>query len=60
MYKVEHNAYGSTSRYKARLVAEVYAHTYDIDNKETFGHVANMTIVCAIIVIVFLKGWLLH
>jgi uncharacterized membrane protein YbaN (DUF454 family) len=60
MYKIKHNADGSVSRYKTRLVAKGYAKTYGIDYEETYSLVAKMTIVRAIIVMAAIKGWFLH
>jgi len=57
MYKIKHNADGSMSRYKTRLVAKGYAKTYGIDYEETYSLVAKMTIVRAIIVMAAIKGW---
>jgi hypothetical protein len=60
VYKVKHNADGSVSRYKARLVAKGYAQTYGIDYEETYGPIAKMTNVRAIIAMAIAKGWSLH
>jgi len=60
MYKVKHNANGSMSRYKVRLVAKGYAQTYGIDYEETYSLIAKMTTVRAIIVMATTKGWSLH
>jgi hypothetical protein len=60
VYKIKHNANGSVSRYKARLVAKDYAQTYGIDYEETYSLVAKMVIVRAIIAMATTKGWSLH
>jgi hypothetical protein len=60
VYKVRHNSDGIISRYKARLVAKGYAQTHGIDYEETFAPVAKMATVRAVIVVVALRGWLLH
>jgi len=60
VYKVKHNANGSMSIYKTRLVAKGYVQTYGIDYEETYSPVAKMTIVIVIIVMVATKGWFLH
>ena len=57
---VKHNADGSVSRYKARLVAKEYAQKYGIDYEETFNPVARMETVRAVIPMVVAKGWSLH
>jgi hypothetical protein len=60
VYKVKHNAYGSVSRYKARLVTKVYAQTYGMDYEETYSLIAKMTTIRAIIVMAVAKGRSLH
>jgi len=60
VYKVKHNADGSLSRYKARLVTKGYAQTYGIDYEEIYSLIAKMTTVRAIIVMAAAKGWSLH
>ncbi len=60
MYKVKHNADGSVSKDKARLVPKGYAQTYGINYEETYSPVAKMTTVRAIITMVTTKGWSLH
>ncbi len=60
VYKVKHNANGSVSRYKARLVAKDYAQTYGMDYEETYNPVAKMTIIRTIIAMAVAKGWSLH
>jgi hypothetical protein len=60
VYKVKHNANGSVSKYKTRLVGKGYAQTYRIDYEETYSPVAKMTTIRAIIAMVVAKGWSLH
>jgi hypothetical protein len=60
VYKVKHNADGSVSKYKSRLLAKGYAQTYGIDYEETCSPVAKMIIVRVIIVMAVVKGWSLH
>jgi len=60
VYKIKHNADGSMSRYKTRLVAKGYAQTYGIDYEETYSLIAKMTTIRAIIVMAATKGWSLH
>ena len=57
VYKVNHNADGLISRYKARLVTKDYAQTYGIDFEETFRPVAKMATVRAVISMAAAKGW---
>jgi len=47
VYKVKHNADGSVSKYKTRLVAKGYAQTYGIDYEEMYSPFAKITIVRA-------------
>jgi len=58
--KTKHNADGSVSIYKTRLVAKNYALTYGIDYEETYNPVAKMMIIRVIIVMAAVKRWFLH
>ncbi len=60
VYKVKHNADGSMSKYKARLIAKGYAQTYGIDYEETYSPIAKMIIVRVFITMAEVKGWSLH
>ena len=60
VYKVKYNTDGSVNRYKARLVAKVYAQKHDIDYDETFTPVAKMTTASILLALVAAKGWHLH
>jgi len=42
VYTLKHRPDGSVDRYKARLVAEGYSHTYHVDYFETFLSVARL------------------
>jgi hypothetical protein len=60
VYKVKHNADGSVSKYKARLITKGYAQTYGIDYEETYSPIAKMTTIRTIIAMAATKGWSLH
>ncbi|MCO5567500.1 hypothetical protein L7F22_021193 [Adiantum nelumboides] len=60
VYKVKHKAHVIVSRYKARLIAKSYAHTYGIDYEETFSPIFKMATICIITVVAVAKGWVLH
>jgi hypothetical protein len=56
VYKVKHNANGSMSRYKVKLVTKGYAQTYGINYEETYSQVPKMTTIRAIIAMAATKG----
>ena len=60
VYKVKHTSGGRINRYKAIVVAKVYAQTYVIDYEETFSPIAKMATVRAVIAVATTKGWYLH
>lgn len=43
VYTAKQDSNGKMERYKARLVAKDYSHTYGIDYEETFAPVAKMS-----------------
>jgi hypothetical protein len=57
VYKDKHNANGSVSIYKTKLVTKGCAQTYGIDYEETYSPVAKMITIRTIIVMVVAKGW---
>jgi hypothetical protein len=60
VYKIKHNADGSMSKYKAKLVDKGYAQTYGIDYEETYSPIAKTTTIRVIITMATTKGWSLH
>ena len=54
--KIKHNANGSISSYKPRLVANKYVQTYSIDYEETFSPIVRMAPVRIVIAVVALRG----
>ena len=42
VFTIKHKAYGSIERYKARLVAQGFTQTYDIDYEKTFAPLAKL------------------
>jgi hypothetical protein len=60
VYKIKHNADGSVSKYKTRLITKGYAQIYGIDYEETYNPIAKMATIRTIIIMVVAKGWSLH
>ena len=56
VYKVKHNADGSVSTYKARIVVKGYGQTYGIDFEETFSPIAKMATIKTMIAFAASKG----
>ena len=51
---------GKVDRYKGRLVAKGYSHTYGIDCNETFASEGKISIVGTLISLTVNKDWKLH
>jgi hypothetical protein len=57
IFTVKHNADGSVSRYKARLVARGFTQTYGIDYDETFAPVAKMNTIRVLLSLAANMDW---
>lgn len=60
LYKIKHNADGTVSRYKSRLVILGNKQRYGVDYEHTFAPVAKMATVRSLLAVASLKGWCLH
>eukprot|EP00253_Pinus_taeda_P002070 PITA_02070 len=60
IYKVKYVADGSMEKYKARFMANGYAHKEGIEYEETFTPVARYTFVRIVISLAAQKGWKIH
>ena len=49
MFKIKYKVDGSLERYKARLVANGYTQTYEMDYQEFFRPVAKMNTLCVLL-----------
>ena len=48
---------GLIKRYKARLVAQGFSHTYGTNHEETFSPVAKITTICVLLALASIKSW---
>lgn len=60
VFKIKRDSDGSVSRYKARLVAEGFHQTTNIDYSETFSLVAKLITIRVLFTLTIAKGWDLH
>ena len=60
IYKTKLEAYGSTTKYKAQLVAKGYSQVHGLDYNETFAPVARMDSIRLVLAIVASKKWEAH
>ena len=59
-YNINHAAYGSVDKFKARFVAQGFSQKEGIDYEETFTPVARYTTIRSIISLASVLGWKLH
>ena len=60
VYKIKHNADGSISRYKARLIAKGYNQEYGLDYSETFSPVIRQETISLVLSLVVRNNWLIN
>lgn len=60
VFKIKRNAYGSISKYKARLIAKGYVQIHGINYDEVFAPVACVETIRLVIALVASNGWEIH
>ena len=60
MFTIKSRADGSVERYKVRLVAKGFTHTYGIDYQETFVSVEKINSIRVLMSLVVNSNWPLH
>ncbi|CAN6727389.1 unnamed protein product [Malus baccata var. baccata] len=60
IYKLKFKSDGSIERHKARLVAQGFTQTYEVDYKEMFAHVAKMNTVRVLLSVAVNNGWSMY
>ena len=60
VYKIKHNADGSISRYKARLVAKVYNQEYGLDYSEKFSPVIQQKTIRLVLSLAVHNNWFIN
>ena len=60
VYKVKRNADGSVERFKARLVAQEYSQSQEIDYEEVFAPVARYNSVRSLLAVANVCDWEIH
>ena len=57
VFTMKYKAYGSIERYKARLIARGFTHTYGIDYTETFAPVAKLNTIRVLLSLAVNLDW---
>ena len=57
IYKIKTRSDGFIERYKTRLIPKGFTQEYGIDYEETFGSVARISSVCALLVVTTASKW---
>jgi hypothetical protein len=60
VFKVKRDDHGAVSKHKARLMVKGYAQRHNINYDEVFASVAQLDLVCLLIILVVNEGWKAH